>query len=570
MSKQEYDIVVVGSGGGGMTAALTAAHRGLSVVVVEKAPHYGGSTARSGGGVWIPNNEALVADGVSDTPEAAREYLHAIIGEDAPPELIDTFLDRGPEMLSFVLRNTPLRLRWVPNYSDYYPEAPGGRVGGRSVEPAPFNGKVLGSELEHLEPAYGKAPLNVVVTQADYKWLNLRKRHPRGPVRVMRVGARLMLARLTGKHLLGMGRALIAALRKGLLDAQVPILLNTPMTDLYTEDGVVRGVNVVSDGQPTLIRARYGVVLAAGGFEHNEEMRKKYQREPIGTEWTVGAKANTGDGILAGQKLGAASELMNDAWWGPTIPLPRSPWFCLAERSLPGGIMVNDRGQRFLNEAAPYVEAVHRMYGGEHGAGEGPGENIPCWMIMDQRYRDRYMFAGLQPEQRFPKRWLEAGVVVQAGTVTELADKIGVSSTALTETVSRFNGFAHQGTDEDFGRGDSGYDRYYGDPRNKPNPNLGALEKAPYYAIKMVPGDLGTKGGLRTDTVGRVLREDNTVIDGLYAVGNTSIPVMGHTYAGPGATIGPAMTFGYLAAIDIAERSKASAATGSATDAIAN
>jgi 3-oxosteroid 1-dehydrogenase len=551
MSTQEYDIVVVGSGAGGMTAALTAAHRGLSVVVIEKSRHFGGSTARSGGGVWIPNNEALEADGVDDTPEAARDYLHAIIGDVVSKERIDTYLERGPEMLSFVLANSPLKMQWVPGYSDYYPEAPGGRVGGRSVEPTPFDASCLGTEVNNLEPDYGKAPLNVVLTQADYRTINLLRRHPSGIARVMRVGMRWMAAKLTGKHLLGRGQALAAALRAGLQDINVPVLLDTPMVDLVVEGGRVRGVET-ADGH--VLRAGLGVVIASGGFEHNEEMRKQYQREPIGTEWTVGAKANTGDGIRAGQKLGAAVDLMDDAWWGPSIPLTGGPWFCIAERTLPGGIMVNSSGKRFLNEAAPYVEAVHSMYGGEYGVGDGPGENIPTWMIIDQRYRDRYIFAGLQPKKRFPSRWLKAGVVVQADTISELAERTGIPPTELSATVKRFNGFARTGVDEDFGRGNSGYDKYYGDPTNKPNPSLGPIDKAPFYAVKMVPGDLGTKGGLLTDADARVLCEDGSVVDGLYAVGNASAPVMGHTYAGPGATIGPAMTFGYLAVLDMISR----------------
>ncbi|MET4047902.1 MULTISPECIES: 3-oxosteroid 1-dehydrogenase [unclassified Rhodococcus (in: high G+C Gram-positive bacteria)] len=552
MNKQEYDIVVVGSGAGGMTAALTAAHRGLSVVLIEKAAKFGGSTARSGGGVWVPNNEVLERDGVDDTPEAARDYLHAIIGDVVSKERIDTYLERGPEMLSFVLKNSPLKMQWVPGYSDYYPEAPGGRVGGRSVEPTPFDSTCLGSEVDNLEPDYGKAPLNVVITQADYRAINLLRRHPSGLARVMRVGMRWMGAKLTGKHLLGRGQALSAGLRAGLLDANVPVLLETPMTDFHVEDG--RVVGVVVGGSDSVIRAKLGVVLASGGFEHNAEMRKKYQRQPIGTEWTVGAAANTGDGITAGQKLGAAVDLMDDAWWGPSIPLTGGPWFCIAERTLPGGIMVNTAGKRFLNEAAPYVEAVHMMYGGEYGIGEGPGDNIPTWMIIDQRYRDRYIFAGLTPKKRFPSRWLESGVVVKADTVAELAEKTGMPVEQLTATVERFNGFARSGVDEDFRRGDSGYDKYYGDKTNKPNPSLGVIDKPPYYAVKMVPGDLGTKGGLVTDADARVLREDGSVIDGLYAIGNASAPVMGHTYAGPGATIGPAMTFGYLAVLDMASR----------------
>lgn len=551
MSTQEYDIVVVGSGAGGMTAALTAAHRGLSVVVIEKSRHFGGSTARSGGGVWIPNNEALEADGVDDTPEAARDYLHAIIGDVVSKERIDTYLERGPEMLSFVLANSPLKMQWVPGYSDYYPEAPGGRVGGRSVEPTPFDASCLGTEVNNLEPDYGKAPLNVVLTQADYRTINLLRRHPSGIARVMRVGMRWMAAKLTRKHLLGRGQALAAALRAGLQDKNVPVLLDTPMVDLVVEGGRVRGVET-ADGN--VLRAGLGVVIASGGFEHNEEMRKQYQREPIGTEWTVGAKANTGDGIRAGQKLGAAVDLMDDAWWGPSIPLTGGPWFCIAERTLPGGIMVNTSGKRFLNEAAPYVEAVHSMYGGEYGVGDGPGENIPTWMIIDQRYRDRYIFAGLQPKKPFPSRWLKAGVVVQADTISELAERTGIPPAELSATVERFNGFARTGVDEDYGRGNSGYDKYYGDPTNKPNPSLGPIDKAPFYAVKMVPGDLGTKGGLLTDADARVLREDGSVVDGLYAVGNASAPVMGHTYAGPGATIGPAMTFGYLAVLDMISR----------------
>jgi 3-oxosteroid 1-dehydrogenase len=561
MPEDVYDVVVVGSGAAGMTAALTAASKGQRSVVIEKADRYGGSTARSGGGVWIPNNEALQARDVPDTAEAAHAYLHSIVGDIVARERIDTYLERGPEALSFVLANSPLRMQWVPGYSDYYPEAAGGRVGGRSVEPTPFNGKRLGSELANLEPDYGKAPLNVAVTQADYRWLNLVLRHPKGPLRVLRVGLRWLLAMLTGKRLLVRGQAMAAAMRAGLLDADVPVLLGTALVDLISADGVVTGVLVreAASGQERVIHARRAVILGCGGFEHNAEMRQKYQRAPIGTDWTVGAKANTGDGILAGAKLGAGLELMDDAWWGPSIPLSGGPWFCLAERTLPGGIMVNERGRRFMNEAAPYVEAVHRMYGGEFGRGEGPAENIPAWMIIDQRYRNRYVFAGLTPRQAFPGRWYKAGSLVKATTIAELAAQMGVSADALVESVDRFNGFARLGKDKDFGRGESGYDRYYGDPRIKPNPSLAPVEHAPFYAVRMVPGDLGTKGGLRTDVHARVLREDGSVIEGLYAAGNCSSTVMGHTYAGPGATIGPAITFGYLAALHAAGRVEAAA-----------
>jgi len=557
MTTEEYDVIVVGSGAAGMVAALTAAHQGLSAVVIEKAAHFGGSTARSGGGVWIPNNEILKRDGVSDTKEAASTYLRTIIGDAVPPERIDTYLERGPEMLSFVLKNTPLKMCWVPGYSDYYPETPGGKPTGRSVEPLPFDAKKLGPDMPGLEPAYGKIPLNVVVMQQDYVRLNQLKRHPRGVLRSLKVGARSVWAGMRGKNLVGMGRALIAPLRIGLREAGVPVLLNTALTDLYVEGGVVRGVyvrdmNEPEAADPRLIRVRRAVILGSGGFEHNEQMRVKYQRAPITTEWTVGAAANTGDGIVAAEKLGAALELMEDAWWGPTVPLEGSPWFALSERNSPGSIIVNMNGKRFMNESMPYVEACHHMYGGQYGQGDGPGENVPAWLVFDQQYRDRFIFAGLQPGQRIPKKWLDSGVIVKASTLEELSHTTNLPVEGLRATIDRFNGFARSGVDEDFHRGESAYDRYYGDPTNKPNPNLGEISHPPYYAAKMVPGDLGTKGGIRTDVHGRALRDDGSVIEGLYAAGNVSSPVMGHTYPGPGGTIGPAMTFGYLAALHIA------------------
>ncbi|WP_194815350.1 3-oxosteroid 1-dehydrogenase [Nocardia sp. XZ_19_385] len=547
------DVVVVGSGAAGMAAALTAAHHGLSALIVEKAQHWGGSSARSGGGVWIPGNSALRRQAPADDLEDARAYLTSIVGEHADPARINTYIDRGPEVFDFLAKHSPLEMRWVPGYSDYYPEAPGGRAHGRSVEPKPFDARRLGPELATLEPDYAPGPKNFVLTQADFRQLHLGLRNPRFLFRSIGIGARWAKGQLLRQHLLTRGQALMAMLRAGLLEANVPLWLDTPLVALREHDGRVTGVMVRRDGVEQLIEARCGVVIAAGGFEHNAEMRRQYQREPIGTDWTVGAKANTGDGIRAGQSLGAAVEFMADAWWGPSIPLPRVPWFCLAERNLPGSIVVNDRGERFMNESLPYVEATHRMYGGHNGQGEGPGENLPAWLIFDQRYRNRYSFAGLTPRQAIPRRWLKSGAVTRADSLAELATAIGVPADQLEASVTRFNEFAKHGKDEDFGRGESAYDRYYGDPRQRPNPNLGALDSGPFYAAKLVPGDLGTKGGLVTDSVGRVLRADGSSIQGLYAAGNASAPVMGHTYAGPGATIGPALVFAYLAVLDAAE-----------------
>jgi 3-oxosteroid 1-dehydrogenase len=353
---------------------------------------------------------------------------------------------------------------------------------------------------------------------------------------------------VTGHRMLSLGQALAGGLRAGLLRGGVPVWLDTPMTGLEVRDGRVTGVRATRDGEPVTVRARRGVLIATGGFERNEEMRRRYQRAPAGAQWTTGAPGNTGDGILAGLDLGAATGLMDDAWWGPSIALPGGPYFCLAERSLPGCLLVNGAGQRFVNESAPYVDAVHAMYDGN--TPENP--HIPAWLVFDQRYRDRYVFAGLPPGRALPRRWYAAGSVVRAGDLAGLAQAAGVAADGLAKTVTRFNEFAAAGRDEEFGRGESAYDRYYGDPRVRPNPNLAALARPPFYAVRIVPGDLGTKGGLSTDSRARVLREDGTPIPGLYAAGNASASVMGHSYAGAGATIGPAMTFGYIAARSMA------------------
>jgi 3-oxosteroid 1-dehydrogenase len=547
----EVDVVVVGAGGAGMTAALAARKRGLETVLLEKSAYFGGSTARSGGGVWIPGNYALREAGqVGPTEvENAKSYLYAIVGEVVSKQRLDTYVDRGPEVMDFIKATTPLRFAWVPEYADYHPERPGGRALGRSVEPVPMNAKFLGDELDRLHPQYTKAPANLIVTQADYRKISLGLRSLRGPLTMLRVMLNRLISIVLGRKMYAMGNALSIGLRKGLIDAGVPVHYETELTDLVIEDGRVVGVRVTQGGTERVVRARRGVILGSGGFERNLELREKYQPQPTSIEWTTGSEFNTGGGVLAGIAAGADTDLLDDAWWGPTIPLPSGPWFCLAERNLPGSIIVNAAGRRFMNEALPYVEAVHEIY-----KGEATGvRHVPAWMVIDQRYRNRYLFAGLTPRQPFPGRWYKHGTVKKAATLAELAAEIEVPAGALEETVRRFNGFAASGDDEDFHRGESAYDKYYSDPRVKPNPSLHAIDQAPFYAVKIVPGDLGTKGGLVTDEKARVLRADGSVIPGLYAAGNVSSAVMGHTYAGPGATIGPALTFGYLAAEDLAE-----------------
>ncbi|MFC0540469.1 3-oxosteroid 1-dehydrogenase [Kutzneria chonburiensis] len=543
----EYDVVIVGSGASGMTAALTAAKRGLSCVVVEKAPTFGGSAARSGAGIWIPNNPVVLAAGVPDTYAKGAQYLAAVVGNGSSPARQKAFLDNGPAMISFVLANSPLRFRFMDGYSDYYPELPGGMPNGRSIEPDMFDGNLLGAELAHLNPSYLAVPAGLVVFSSEYKWLNLAAVNGKGLAVSAGCLARGTAAAAAGQKPLTMGQALAAGLRAGLLAANVPVWLNTPLVDLNIEGDRVTGVVVSSNGVPGLVRARRGVIIGSGGFEHNAEMRVRYQRQPITTYWSVGAKENTGDGIQAGIRAGADLGLMDDSWWGPAIPLPDEPYFCLAERTLPGSILINQAGQRFVNEAAPYSDVVHVMYDKNPSA-----PDIPAWLITDQNYRNRYLFRDVLPALGLPDAWYQSGQVFNAWSIEDLAAKINVPAAALRTTVNRFNGFAFSGVDSDFGRGRSAYDHYYTDPAVIPNSCLAPLWEAPFYAFKIVPGDLGTKGGLVTDARARVLRPDGSVIPGLWAAGNASAAVMGRSYAGAGSTIGPAMTFGYVAGNDVA------------------
>jgi 3-oxosteroid 1-dehydrogenase len=549
---REFDVIVVGAGGAGMTAALAAGRQhGFQTLLVEKSPWFGGSTARSGGGVWIPGNYALKAAGQVEAgdDDASRLYLDSIVGDTVTKVRRDTYLERGPEVMDFIRDATPVRFAWVPEYADYLPEQPGGRPRGRSVEPVPLDCRFLGAELERLHPPYTKAPANLIVTQADFRKLSLGLRTLRGPLTMVKVLLKRMWAMATGKKMYAMGNAIAIGLRKGLMDAGVAVEYDTELLDLVVENGRVVGVVVRrGDGDTETIRARRGVILGSGGFEHSQELREKFLPQPTSSSWSTGAPSNTGGGLLAGTAAGAATDLLDDAWWGPTIPLPGRAWFCLAERNLPGSIIVNAAGERYMNEALPYVEATHEIYKGE-ATGVG---HVPSQMIFDQTYRNRYLFAGVAGRQPFPGRWYKDGVVKRADTLAELADKIGVPAKALVATVERFNGFATSGIDEDFHRGESAYDKYYSDPTVKPNCSLAPIERGPFYAVTIVPGDLGTKGGLLTDERAQVLREDGAVIPGLYAAGNVSSAVMGNTYPGPGGTIGPAIVFGYLAAEAIA------------------
>jgi len=352
---------------------------------------------------------------------------------------------------------------------------------------------------------------------------------------------------LLGRHYVAGGQALAAALFCGVLRAGIPIWTDTTLTRLTTEDGRITGAVVKQNGQDCTITAERGVVLAAGGFDHSMDMRWKFQSEALASHASLGAETNTGDAIRIGQEVGAAIDLMEQSWWFPAVaPLPGgSPAVMLAERSLPGSLIVDQEGERFTNESADYMSFGQCVLAREH-AGR-PVETM--WIVFDQQYRNSYMFAAeLFPRMPIPQAWYEAGIAHRADDLGALATQIGTPRERFLDTITRFNDGAYAGDDPDFGRGQSAYDRYYGDPTVTPNPNLRPLTQGPFYAVKVVLSDLGTCGGLRVDDHARVLREDGTVVDGLYALGNTAANAFGTTYPGAGATIAQGLVFGYVAA----------------------
>ncbi|WP_231123667.1 FAD-binding protein [Nocardioides sambongensis] len=388
-------------------------------------------------------------------------------------------------------------------------------------------------------------PGGLVITSADYVKLNMVTRTWAGRWTAFRLGVKATWNRLRRRRLVSLGQSLVARLRSSLVEAGVPVWLDTPLLDLVRDGDQVVGAVIEHEGHPYRVRARRGVVIASGGFERNEAMRKEYLPEVGRPDVSGGVESNTGDGIVAGQAVGAAVDLMDDAWWMPAVRKPEGRVHSLvSERSIPNSLILTPEGERFTNESSPYVTFVHEQIERGHPY---------LWFVQDQTARRRYPFGGIVPGTDLPQTWYDAGTAHRADSLAELAGLTGMDPEALESAVERFNDLARAGHDDDHQRGDSAYDRYYGDPTLQ-NPVLGPLTRAPYYAVRVAPGDLGTKGGLTTDERGRVLDAAGEPITGLYAAGNASAAVMGNDYAGAGATIGPAMVFGYIAARDAARR----------------
>lgn len=467
-----YDVVVVGSGAAGFAAAITARLRGLTALIVEKTDHYGGSTALSGGAIWVPGNFHLDAAGLGDTYEKARAYLDATVGDRVPGDRKDAYLRHGPRMVREFHDRTAVRFMYTPGYSDYFPEALGGMAQGRSAEPCVVDLKELGPLARDLRRA-GLPTYGLTMTSYDFRFLNMVARTWAGRRRSLRVGARAVGAALRGRKLLSLGEALIARMRLSLERLGGDLWLSAPLTGLVVEGGRVTGVRVLRDGTEHVVRARGGVVLASGGFSHDQALRDKYLPQPTSTAWTHSSEGQVGDALRLGEELGAATDLLDKVWGAPSVcPPGEKPFFLVADRGIPGMVIVNAAGERYANEAAPYHEFVDRMY----AADRPDATTVPSWLILDARSKARYIFAGLFPGQAFPKRWRESGFLKEAATVEELARII--EAPRLPSAIRRFNGFAATGKDEDFARGDSVYDRYYGDPTLQ-NPNLAPSTRDP-------------------------------------------------------------------------------------------
>lgn len=522
VADDRYDVIVVGSGAG-LIGAYAAASRGLRTLVVEKTGYLGGTTALSGAGIWLPGNAAGERAGVEDSPEAARPYLDAIVGDDAPAALREAFLQAGPRMIDELERND--RFRWFEwrGVPDYFEGRPGSSATGRTIFPPELRRAELGNLAALIRP----------------------------PLWTERWGAPLEPVMVGGQALIG--RALLAYLETGYGSVRV----DTALEGLVVEDGRVVGIEAVSEGERVTLRADRGVILAAGGYERNGELRRRHQPE-VGDEWTQGCEGNTGDALLAGMAIGAATDLLDESWFAPGLVVPDTrPVFYTSVWS---GIWVNAAGQRYLNERLPYDRAGHEMLRAERASDVS---HLPTYWIFDQRQIDNERaFATLPVAPQVPgwfdvERFVEAGVLKRADTLDELAEQIGVPAGALGKSVEQFNGYARTGTDEQFHRGEAPWDlmtvHQAGPHTDGPNPCLGVIGDPPFYAATIVLSDLGTKGGLRTDGHARVLRPDGSVITGLYASGNTMAPATGRIYPGAGGPVASSMAFSYLAALDIAD-----------------
>lgn len=547
------DMLVVGSGLGAMITAIRSHDLGLKVVMIEKSHVYGGTSALSGGGIWIPVNPDLKTE---DSREKALSYLRAVTRGKADDRKLEAYVDNAASMVDYA-RSVGAKIYKADGYPDYFPEHPDA-LAGRHMLSGDFDGKLLGDEFFRMRmtyPAFLAFDRYALNLDAAYALMSRQKTWLWEGFKVVAgywadIPWRLKTAR---DSRLAMGRAFVGFFRKAMMERDIPLLLNTRLVGLERDEHRVVGARVNHDGNEYMIEAR-SIMLAAGGFEQNQEMRDKYHAVKTEVANTLTPQgANEGDAIRAGREIGADIDNMDSAWWVPTIRLPgknntRIAGQLFFDRSRPGMICVNRLGKRFCNEALSYDRFGNAMIEDHRKT----GANLPCWTLFDARFRKNYPAGDIlpgwvRPDSKLPPEYWDS-IIYRADTIEELARKIDVDPATLATTIRTFNEYARTGKDLEFHRGESDYDKFFGDSRGKPNTNLGPLDKAPFYAIKTELGDIGTKGGLRVDEDARVLDTEGKPIEGLYATGNTTGSLFVDVYPGAGSTLGPALVFGFLGA----------------------
>jgi succinate dehydrogenase/fumarate reductase flavoprotein subunit len=551
----ECDVLVAGSGCSGMSAAITAKHSGLDVLIVEKEPRFGGTTARSGGWLWIPGTSLARAWGINEGPDEARTYLRHEAGNSFDAARVDAFLAAGPEAIDFFTSKTAVRFDMPLTFPDYDAEAPGGKQGGRSMVARPFDGRELGDHIKDIGAPLpeltvfgimlgsGKDIIHFMrATKSLTSAIYVAKRLSKHFMNVLRYGRGMTLTN---------GNALAGRLAKSAFDLKIPLWLSSPVRELIIENGAVRGAIIERNGKRIRIFARRGVVLACGGFPHDIERRKAmFPHAPTGREhYSPGPTGNTGDGLRLAESVGGRVEdsLPNAAAWVPVSVTHRKdgskgvmPHFI--DRAKPGVIAVMRDGARFANEGNSYHAFVQQMM-----KAAKPGEEIAAWLVCDHRALRQYGLGAVPPFPMPIGQYLNSGYLIKGNTLQELASKAGIDAGGFVTTIAQFNNTAAEGRDPAYGKGSRAYNRYQGDANHGPNPCVAPIEQGPFYAIKMVIGDLGTYAGIRTDAQARALDAGGQVINGLYAAGNDMASIMGGNYPGAGITLGPALTFGYIA-----------------------
>lgn len=550
---ERFDFVVAGSGGGSMCAALVMRQAGHSVLILEKTALVGGTTARSGGVMWLPDNPFMRRDGVPDSYEQASTYLDALLGaqHDAPgstPERRCRYLIEAPRMVGF-LQRAGIQLDRVKDWPDYYDELPGSSVPGRTVVAQLFNVRELGAWESRLRPSFVSLPLPASLE--EMLELPLLTRSWRVKCLLLRLVLRGVLARLTGKRWVAGGAALQGRMLQAALRDGTEIRTEAPVSELLVEDGAVRGVLTVKDGKPWRIGARLGVLVNAGGFARNQAMRDRFI-PGTSVQWSLAAPGDTGEMIEAMQRFGADLAQMDERVGNQILMPPGSEDSevkptAQAMTAAPHCILVDQSGLRYLNEGGSYMAYAKAMLERDRSV-----PAVPSWAVFDRQFLAKSMLAGTLPGRRKPQRWFDEGWLRQADSLAGLARALNMDAGTLEATVARFNGFVARNRDEDFHRGDRAYDRWLGDELHRPSPALGAIARAPFYAVPVYPGDVGTYGGVVTDADARVLRADGSIIPGLYATGVSTASVMGRYYPGAGSSVGPAFVWGYVAALHAA------------------